>query len=586
MRITLEFTPKILLPLSSVLLSLGIIIYFSVRGKKNALMYSYFFMQFTFLLWSLGQTVEFMAVSLRGREIAILIIYGGACFVGLSWLIFSILYTERTLSKRLFFLLAIPPIVSYILVITNKYHYLFFSVFEFDHLVYNKLYLFHMISSFLYILAGIIMLIIHYRKQLVMEKKQTKMLILAAIIPGAVNFAETIYVYFSKATNILDFTPTSLSVAMGLFTLAAYKYRFLNILPIALRKIVDNMNEAIVVVDKSNRLVDYNSCFETTFRNGTVIKKSLDIKEIVDAFQININEKEENDRVINAILDTSVNSTNGELSIEGAKSVNFQVKIQPLYKLNKVIGRIISFSDITEYKHLLRELHKKNTELISINEELTAINEHMKEHASMVEELAVTRERNRLAREVHDTLGHTLTMLITTLEVSRITCRKEADKTEHKLNEAINVAKEGLNELRRSVSGLSVKVLESNDFLGAIRAMISDFKELGVIIDLSIEGSYKITDIKLKNALYRICQEAVTNAVRHGLAKKITLLLCYMDDRIKLFIADDGLGCKNIKKGIGLSGMEQRVKEYKGNIHYGSGDEKGFNVFVEIPYKN
>jgi signal transduction histidine kinase len=87
------------------------------------------------------------------------------------------------------------------------------------------------------------------------------------------------------------------------------------------------------------------------------------------------------------------------------------------------------------------------------------------------------------------------------------------------------------------------------------------------------------------DALYRLCQEAITNSTRHGKAKNTNIILKFSEDKIRLFIFDDGCGCQNIKKGFGLSGMEQRIHNIHGSIVYGSDGESGFNIRVELPLK-
>jgi signal transduction histidine kinase len=86
-----------------------------------------------------------------------------------------------------------------------------------------------------------------------------------------------------------------------------------------------------------------------------------------------------------------------------------------------------------------------------------------------------------------------------------------------------------------------------------------------------------------KNTIYRICQEALTNSLRHGKATNVSIILRLSDDMISLYIIDDGVGCKNIKKSIGLSNMENRVMELGGKISFGSDGEKGFNINVDFP---
>lgn len=219
------------------------------------------------------------------------------------------------------------------------------------------------------------------------------------------------------------------------------------------------------------------------------------------------------------------------------------------------------------------------------NRELKLANEKLKEYASTVEENAVLRERNRLARDVHDTLGQTLSILITLLQLSLLSCKKAPEETEENLKNALEITGQGLNEVRRSISGLVPQKLEENNLFDALEKLINEFQCLGVDVELSVNKFDKNISANYKEAIYRICQEALTNSVKHGRATKVTIIIKFTDSVIKLFIFDNGIGCKGKSegKGFGLQGMKQRVEKLNGEIKFGSGDRKGFNIHVELP---
>ncbi|MCX7922804.1 MAG: sensor histidine kinase [Clostridia bacterium] len=238
-------------------------------------------------------------------------------------------------------------------------------------------------------------------------------------------------------------------------------------------------------------------------------------------------------------------------------------------------------------KTLEKRVDERTEELRQMNEELIALNEQLRDYADTVEELAVSKERNRVARDIHDTLGHTLTMLIKKLEVSAIICKTDTDKTELELLEAADVAREGLKEVRRSISGLVPEKLERDNIITSLKSLISEFKQTsGIDIHFSSEGMDKAISPTYREAIYRTCQEAMTNAVRHGKATRVVILLRHSDDKIRLSIFDNGIGCKDVHKGFGLTGMEERIAALEGNIVYGAADEDGgFNIHIEIPVR-
>lgn len=236
------------------------------------------------------------------------------------------------------------------------------------------------------------------------------------------------------------------------------------------------------------------------------------------------------------------------------------------------------------------ELKGKNDELMVKNQELAVLNQQLKEHAATIEELAIVKERNRVAREVHDTLGHTLTLLIMLIKVSRIKFEEDPNESKDKLSQAVEIAQEGLEELRRSIMGLMPENSGNNNIIHSLETLIASAQKSGLEVDFSVNGEefyYKNLSIRssfsFNDCIYKTCQEAITNSLRHGNATKIGIFLRFSPEKLVIFIIDNGRGCQNIRKGFGLKGMEGRVQSLNGHIIYGSDGEKGFNIHIEIP---
>ncbi|GAE90825.1 sensor histidine kinase [Acetivibrio straminisolvens] len=145
-----------------------------------------------------------------------------------------------------------------------------------------------------------------------------------------------------------------------------------------------------------------------------------------------------------------------------------------------------------------------------------------------------------MARDVHDTLGQTLSILITLLQVSILTCKKNAKETENNLKNALKITREGLNEVRRSISGLSPKKLEEMDFFDALERLAADFEYSGLDVELSVNKIQQNIGESHKEVIYRICQEALANSLKHGKATKANIIIKFTDSYISLFIFDDG----------------------------------------------
>jgi signal transduction histidine kinase len=204
----------------------------------------------------------------------------------------------------------------------------------------------------------------------------------------------------------------------------------------------------------------------------------------------------------------------------------------------------------------------------------------MKRYIAIVKEQAITRERSRFARDVHDTLGQTMTILITLLQMSKNSCLIDPVKTETRLNEALRIANEGLSEVRRSLIGLMPENL--GGLKNALLSLVSDFQTAGMEIEFFMDEFGNHLNSIYHDVVYRICQESLTNSLRHGNATQVNMMITFDEHLLKLVIVDDGCGCVNLAKGLGLHGMEQRIKMLNGNIKFNY-SEKGFGIQVEIP---
>ncbi len=118
-----------------------------------------------------------------------------------------------------------------------------------------------------------------------------------------------------------------------------------------------------------------------------------------------------------------------------------------------------------------------------------------------------------------------------------------------------DAALKGHNQLKKSVLGIISEDQGEYGIVKGINHLVIDFEKTGVLADFSVFENEENNMQLYNNTIYRICQEALTNSLRHGKATNVSIILKLSDDMISLYIIDDGVGCKNIKKSIGLSNM-------------------------------
>lgn len=223
-------------------------------------------------------------------------------------------------------------------------------------------------------------------------------------------------------------------------------------------------------------------------------------------------------------------------------------------------------------------------EVNTLYHELQIANEKLKEYANMAERMAQTKERNRLAREIHDTLGHTLTGIATGLDACLTLVEVSPEQTKKQLELLSKVSREGIKDVRRSVNELRPDSLERLSLEMAIREMVVEMSHVSDV-DISFETDEKPLkfDEDEENAIYRVIQESITNAVRHGKAKKIWIILNIIDAQVHLTIKDNGIGCENIKSGFGMKHIKERIEMLRGTVSFEGKD--GFTVIACIPIR-
>ena len=201
--------------------------------------------------------------------------------------------------------------------------------------------------------------------------------------------------------------------------------------------------------------------------------------------------------------------------------------------------------------------------------ELLDTHKQLKEYTDELKRLSAIEERNRIARDIHDTLGHNMTALIMQLQMAEHYAKSDEVKSTEMLNSSLNTAKESLTKIREVVETLRGK--ETSPEM-AIKTLVEEFSEkTGAEIELKIEGEMS-NNYGVNSAIYHIVQEGMTNAIRHGNASKIWINLTYSNKNIKFSIKDNGAGAVAFIEGFGLKGIRERVESFGGKVEYKSQD--------------
>ena len=242
--------------------------------------------------------------------------------------------------------------------------------------------------------------------------------------------------------------------------------------------------------------------------------------------------------------------------------------------LNLICFLVFCMHVIQRQRGIIGVIHRLYQKLRTANTEL-------REYADMKEKMGQMKERNRLTMEIHDTLGHSLTGISVGVDTCIAIMDTSPEKARAQLQVISGVAKNGLEELRRSVSMLKTDGLDGVNFEDAVRNMLDRIKEAtGISIRFSCTVRLNLTKEE-QNAVFRIIQESVTNAIRHGKATCIGIMLAEQNGNLDITISDNGKGCSHLEYGFGLSHMQERIDQLRGSIEFNT--TGGFTVHAQIP---
>lgn len=233
----------------------------------------------------------------------------------------------------------------------------------------------------------------------------------------------------------------------------------------------------------------------------------------------------------------------------------------------------------------LDEVQILNLKLQEANVNLQQANTQLTKYAKIKEKMGETKERNRLAREIHDTLGHTLTGISAGLDASITMIDQNPALTKEQLKMLANVTREGISDVRRSVNELRPDALDRQSLSQGIEKMLDDVRG---ITDINIVFKNKATIFKFDDdeeiAIYRVIQESVTNAVRHSKAMNIFVTIEQKYSEIEITIKDDGIGAKGgFTPGFGTKHIMERIELLNGTVKFDGSN--GFKTEVTIPIR-
>ena len=320
------------------------------------------FMMLGIAIWALSYGLELSSTSLDQMLFWINVEYLGIAFIPAFWLLFLLKFTgkDKWLNPKYFYAFMLLPLITLLMVWTNKYHHLHYKSVSVDNsgtfpllsLETGPWYIVHTIYFYTLLVWGVILLVNKYRKSDQVFRKQNLTILIAVFIPWVAN---VMYLFGYRPMGHIDSTPFAFIITMLFLSIGLVRFRLLDIIPIAREKVIEAMNEGLIVTDNQDRIVDLNQ----------EIRKILSIEEkkiIGKRLELILPEQPELYELINA-------RKGGQLQFKLAKSELFlEASLTPLFENQHAYsGLIILIRDITERVEIDNKVRLQSDELLAMN---------------------------------------------------------------------------------------------------------------------------------------------------------------------------------------------------------------------------
>ena len=266
--------------------------------------------------------------------------------------------------------------------------------------------------------------------------------------------------------------------------------------------------------------------------------------------------------------------------------INVWIRISPDAAINDMIitgllngiGFIFVFLITYLVKHQVNQKHFINETL----KELEYKNKKLEENQKQLENMAVIKERNRIAHDIHDTVGHTLTTVLVGIEAAKRLIDHDPELSKEKLSLSQEQVRKGLNNIKHSIKDIK----EDDAIIDFDRAIQNLIHETQQQTDITIESQVSVTDQinqTKQKVILRALQEGLTNGIKHGQSTYFKFNLIENQGYVHFDLEDNGKGSKETDIGHGLKFMKDRVEELGGTLSANAKPDTGFILSIKIP---
>lgn len=542
-------------------LSLGIYVILKRRNTKGAL--SFILSMFVVTIWSSGNALEMASVDFSTKLFWANVQYIAYCYSPLTLLAMCMEFTgyDRLVRSRKIMWIAVIPTIILILVWTDGLH----GLMRYDmHMNYSgsfpvidkkygsAFYIHALYSHSLNILAWILLIRAVFFKNTVYRKQAVSLLIGASLIV----VPNILYISGLGPVKRFDITPIFFGPAGIIIALGIFRYKLFDLVPVARAAVIENMDAGIMVLDMQNRVLDLNPAFRKitgyNIRNFDGVK----VEEVSEKLPA----------LLKVCTDRDITHCEFVIHKDGMP-MTYEASLSALND-NRGIpsGRLIVVNDITQKKQ----------------EQQRYLDQQWK--------LAVTEERERLARDLHDDLGQVLGFI--NLQAQGI--RKELanagiDIVSQKLDRLVNVSQEAHNDIREYIRSIRNTEALGKDFMEGLLKDINRFEEQsGLKVKLDIPSGFTGDGLRpdIRINTLNIVREALNNTRKHSEADNVYIGFKISKEQLCVTVEDDGKGFDietNLTNRYGLNIMRERALDISAKIDIISAPGKGCRISLVVP---
>ena len=213
-------------------------------------------------------------------------------------------------------------------------------------------------------------------------------------------------------------------------------------------------------------------------------------------------------------------------------------------------------------------------------------NYELKNYAALSEYIAKDRERKRIARDIHDSVGHALTGIAAGIDATLVLIDINKDEAKNQLEKIQIAVKQGIKDVRKALNRIRPGALNNYTLKESLKKMLKEYADISRIkIDFSYHWGSADFEKTTEDVVFRIIEESITNSLRHGHASQVSIACTKPDQNTyQMVIKDNGLGAKKIIPGYGITQMKERVAIINGKISFNG--QNGFKIVVDIPVED